>query len=67
VVVFCTGATTSAGAAVAVLLPFDNENDGPVQRLWPAFKQRTRKLGWVEGRNIKFDVRFTSQVSVLQP
>lgn len=46
---------------IGVLLPFDNENDGPVRQLWPAFKQRLGELGWAEGRNIKFDVRFTTQ------
>ena len=48
---------------IGVLLPFDNEHDGPVQQLWPAFKQRLGELGWAEGRNIKFDVRFTTQNS----
>jgi len=46
---------------IGVLLPFDNENDALVQQLWPAFTQRLRELGWVEGRNVKFDVRFTNQ------
>jgi len=48
---------------IGVLLPFDNENDGPVRQLWPAFKQRLGELGWAEGRNIKFDVLFTTQNS----
>jgi putative ABC transport system substrate-binding protein len=46
---------------IGVLLPFNNENDGPVRQLWPAFTQRLAELGWVEGRNIKFDVHFTTQ------
>jgi putative tryptophan/tyrosine transport system substrate-binding protein len=46
---------------IGVLLPFDNENDALVRQLWPAFTQRLRELGWVEGRNVKFDVRFTNQ------
>jgi len=46
---------------IGALLPFDNENDGPVQQLWPAFTQRLGELGWTEGRNIKFDVHFTTQ------
>jgi hypothetical protein len=29
---------------IGVLLPFDNENDGPVRQLWPAFKQRPGNL-----------------------
>ena len=46
---------------IAVLLPFDNADDPQVRQLWPAFKQRLRELGWVEGRNIQFDVHFTTQ------
>src|SRR5215467_12000275 len=46
---------------IGVLLPFDNENDAQVRLLWPAFTQRLRELGWVEGRNLKFDVHFTTQ------
>src|ERR1700730_3857526 len=37
-------ANTSGG----VLLLFNNENDGPLPQLWPAFKQRLRELGWVD-------------------
>jgi putative ABC transport system substrate-binding protein len=44
-----------------VLIPFENENDPQVRELWPAFKQGLRKLGWVEDRNIQFDVHFTTQ------
>ncbi|MGB8606231.1 ABC transporter substrate-binding protein [Bradyrhizobium sp.] len=43
------------------MLPFDNADDPQVRQLWPAFKQRLRELGWVEGRNIQFDVHFTTQ------
>ena len=39
---------------IAVLLPFDNTDDPQVRQLWPAFKQRLRELGWVEGRNVRF-------------
>jgi len=46
---------------VGVLIPFENENDPQVRELWPAFKQGLRKLGWVDERNIKFDVHFTTQ------
>ena len=46
---------------VGVLIPFENENDPQVRDLWPAFKQRLGELGWVEGRNIQFDVHFTTQ------
>jgi putative ABC transport system substrate-binding protein len=46
---------------IGVLLPFDNENDGQVRQLWPAFKERLAGLGWIDGRNINFDVHFTTQ------
>ena len=46
---------------IGVLLPFNNENDGQVRQFWPAFAQRLAELGWVEGRNIKYDVHFTTQ------
>lgn len=46
---------------VGVLIPFENENDPQVRDLWPAFKQRLGELGWVESRNIQFDVHFTTQ------
>src|SRR5689334_10149515 len=46
---------------IGVLIPFENEDDPQVRDLWPAFKQRLAELGWVSGRNIKFDVHFTTQ------
>ena len=46
---------------IGVLLPFDNADDPQVRQLWPAFKERLRELDWVEGRNIQFDVHFTTQ------
>ena len=46
---------------IGVLMPFENENDPQVRDLWPAFKQRLAELGWVEGRNIQFDMHFTTQ------
>jgi ABC-type uncharacterized transport system substrate-binding protein len=46
---------------LGVLIPFENENDSQVRDLWPAFKQRLAELGWVAGRNIQFDVHFTTQ------
>ena len=48
---------------IGVLMPFENENNPQVRDLWPAFKQRLAELGWVEGRNIQFDVHFTTQNS----
>ena len=46
---------------IGVLLPFDDERDPQVQQLWPAFTQRLRDLGWSEGRNVQFELHFTSQ------
>src|SRR5689334_10998185 len=46
---------------IGVLLPFDNETDPQVRQLWPAFIQRLHDLGWIEGRNIQFDLHFTGQ------
>ncbi len=46
---------------IGVLIPFENENDPQVRDLWPAFKHRLGELGWIEGRNIQFDVHFTTQ------
>jgi len=46
---------------IGVLIPFEDENDPQVRDLWPAFKQRLAELDWVEGRNIQFDVHFTTQ------
>ena len=36
-----------------------DDRDTRVQAYLPAFKQRLHKLGWIEGRNIRFDYRFT--------
>jgi putative ABC transport system substrate-binding protein len=47
---------TTRPRRIGVLMPFENENDPQVRDLWPAFKQRLAELGWVEGRNIQFDV-----------
>jgi putative tryptophan/tyrosine transport system substrate-binding protein len=52
---------TGPARRIGVLIPFENENDPQVRDLWPAFKQRLAELGWVEGRNIQFDVHFTTQ------
>jgi putative ABC transport system substrate-binding protein len=46
---------------IGVLIPFNNADDPTVRQYWSAFKQRLYELGWVEGRNIQFDVHFTTQ------
>jgi putative tryptophan/tyrosine transport system substrate-binding protein len=46
---------------IGVLLPFDDEHDPQVVQLWPAFTQRMQELGWSEGRNVHYDLRFATQ------
>jgi putative ABC transport system substrate-binding protein len=45
---------------IGVLLPY-GENDPGMQALITAFKRRLQDLGWTEGRNIRFDYRFTGE------
>src|SRR5262245_1711304 len=43
----------------------DAESD-PVEQAWlAALRQRLQQLGWIEGRNIRFDVRFNARDLVL--
>jgi putative ABC transport system substrate-binding protein len=46
---------------IGVLLPFDDEHDPQVIQLWPAFIRRMQELGWSEGRNVQYDLRFATQ------
>jgi ABC-type uncharacterized transport system substrate-binding protein len=46
---------------VGILIPFDDERVPSVRPVLLAFKQYLRDLGWIEGRNIQFDYRFTGQ------
>ncbi len=46
---------------VGLLAPFPDDHDPLVQNYLSAFKQRLHELGWVETRNIRFDMRFTGQ------
>jgi ABC-type uncharacterized transport system substrate-binding protein len=46
---------------IGVLIPFDDERDPSARPVFLAFKQYLRDLGWIEGRNIQFDYRFTGQ------
>jgi putative ABC transport system substrate-binding protein len=43
---------------VGVLIPF-SETDAETQVLVAAFKQRFQDLGWTDGRNVRFDYRYT--------
>jgi len=45
---------------IAILIPFRDDEPQVKARL-TAFKQRLHELGWIEGRNIRFEYRFTSQ------
>ena len=48
---------------VGVLIPFPDDREPPAKDYLSAFKQRLQELGWDEARNIRFDYRFTGQVS----
>ena len=43
---------------IGVLIPFKG-TDPETQALFAAFKQRFQELGWIDGRNILFEIRFT--------
>jgi putative ABC transport system substrate-binding protein len=43
---------------VGVLIPF-SDTDAETQVLVAAFKQRFQDLGWTDGRNVRFDYRYT--------
>src|SRR5215472_1629371 len=45
---------------IGVLIPF-NDNEPEVKARLSAFRQRLQELGWIEGRSIRFDYRFTGQ------
>jgi putative ABC transport system substrate-binding protein len=47
---------------IGVLIPFPDDREPRVKSYLSAFKQRLHELGWDEGRNIRFDYRFTGQV-----
>ena len=49
---------------VGVLIAF-GENDPVARASVPAFAQAMLKLGWVEGKNIRFDYRFAAGDPVL--
>ena len=46
---------------VGVLIPFPDDSDPLVKEYLSAFLQRLHELGWIEGRNIRLDYRFTGQ------
>jgi putative tryptophan/tyrosine transport system substrate-binding protein len=43
---------------IGVLIPF-SETDAETQALVAAFKQRFQELGWIDGRNVRFDYGYT--------
>jgi putative ABC transport system substrate-binding protein len=47
---------------VGLLIPFPDDHEPLVKEYLSAFRQRLHQLGWDEGRNIRFDFRFTGQV-----
>ena len=44
---------------VGILMPFP-ESDAAQQARFRAFRQELTKLGWSEGRDVQFDVRWTT-------
>src|SRR5450631_891964 len=44
---------------VGILMPF-SESDTEVQMRVRAFKQELQRLGWIEGSQVNFDVRWTT-------
>src|SRR5437773_9877996 len=46
---------------IGVLIPFSDDRSPLVRDYLSAFKQRLLELGWIEGRNIRLDYRFTGQ------
>ena len=47
---------------VGVLIPFPDDREPLAKDFLSALRQRLHELGWDEGRNIRFDYRFTGQV-----
>jgi putative ABC transport system substrate-binding protein len=45
---------------IGMLIPF-NGSEPEVKARLSAFRQRLQELGWIDGRNIRFDYRFTGQ------
>jgi len=48
---------------IGVLMSYP-ENDPDAQAFFAAFREGLQKLGWMEGRNIRFDTRWTSAGNV---
>jgi putative tryptophan/tyrosine transport system substrate-binding protein len=53
---------TSRVRRIAVLIPFPNDQVPLAREFLSAFRGRLHELGWDEGRNIRFDYRYTGQV-----
>ncbi|MGC2717848.1 MAG: ABC transporter substrate-binding protein [Pseudolabrys sp.] len=47
---------------VGVLIPYPDDRESLAKDFLSALRQRLHELGWDEGRNIRFDYRFTGQV-----
>jgi putative ABC transport system substrate-binding protein len=46
---------------IGVLIPFSENGPETVGRL-PAFRQRLQDLGWIDGRSVQFDARYSETV-----
>src|SRR5262245_44962040 len=53
-----SGQQSERSRHVGVLIPF-SETDVETQVLVAAFRQRFQELGWTDGRNVRFDYRYT--------
>src|ERR1041384_4016460 len=42
---------------VGALIPFE-QSDAPAQRQLAAFRGELKRLGWIEGQNVSFDIRW---------
>jgi putative ABC transport system substrate-binding protein len=43
------------------------ENDIEAQRRIAAFRERMQSLGWVDGRNVRFDYRWATAMPTVSP
>src|SRR6266851_4491369 len=50
---------------IAMLLGLANDRDGQIRVM--AFQQRLRELGWVEGKNVSFDIRWAGGDTSVMP
>jgi putative ABC transport system substrate-binding protein len=57
--------TAQSVKRIAVAVPY-SETDRDAQRQFAAFRDELKRLGWVEGRNVAFDARWTADSAQIQ-